>query len=62
MTNGIEDYEYLTLAKLLLGEEYTDRIIGKITKDLEHYTLSDAQFAAVRLELGRAIEGVVSAK
>ena len=60
MTNGIEDYEYLTMAEELLGEKYTDKIIGKITKDLEHYTLSDEKFTEVRIELGKAIEAAVA--
>ena len=60
VTNGIEDYEYLTMAEELLGEKYTDKIIGKITKDLEHYTLSDEKFTEVRIELGKAIEAAVA--
>lgn len=62
VTNGIEDYEYLTLAEMLLGKAYTDRVIAKITKDLEHYTLDDAYFAAVRIELGNALEAAINAK
>lgn len=56
VTNGIEDYEYLTMAENLLGEEYVDEIISRISTDLTHYTLDDAFFAEVRIELGNAIE------
>ncbi len=54
--NGIEDYEYLTMAQELLGRDYVNKMIAKVTKDLTHYTLSDATFAKIRLELGNAIE------
>ena len=54
--NGIEDYEYLTMAQELLGENFVSKTIAKVSKDLTHYTLSDAAFAKVRLELGSAIE------
>ena len=54
--NGIEDYEYLTMAQELLGADFVSKTIAKVTKDLTHYTLSDAAFAKVRLALGSAIE------
>lgn len=54
--NGIEDYEYLTMAHELLGEDFVSKTIAKVSKDLTHYTLSDAAFAKVRLALGSAIE------
>ena len=56
VANGIEDYEYLTMAKALLGEKYVEKVIASVTKDLTHYTLSDAQLAVVRVALGSAIE------
>ncbi len=56
VANGIEDYEYLTMAQTLLGEGFVQKTISKISKDLTHYTLSDAQFATVRIQLGNAIE------
>ena len=62
VTNGIEDYEYLTIEKQIFGEDFTDETISKITQDLVTYTLSDKQFAKVRIELGNAIEQAVSAK
>jgi len=62
VTNGIEDYEYLEMAEKLLGKEYKDKIISKISRDLEHYTYDDERFAKVRIELGNAIEEVVKTK
>ena len=56
VTNGIEDYEYLTMAEELLGEKKTDKIIKKVTKDLTHYTYSDKTFYKARIELGNKIE------
>ena len=43
-----------------MGYEVVDKIIGKVTKDLEHYTLSDEKFTEVRIELGKAIEAAVA--
>lgn len=54
--NGIEDYEYLTMAEKLLGKDYVDGIIAKVSNGLTDYTYSDAQFAKVRIMLGDAIE------
>ena len=62
VTNGIEDYEYLEMAEKLLGKEYKDKIISKISRDLEHYTYDDERFAKVRIELGNAIEEAVKTK
>ena len=42
--------------------DFADEMISKITQDLVTYTLSDKQFAKVRIELGNAIEQAVSAK
>ena len=54
--NGIEDYEYLTMAQELLGDEFVDRIISSVVRDLTHYTKSDGRFAVIRVALGSAIE------
>ncbi len=56
VANGVEDYEYLTMAQELLGEEYMQKVISSVAKDLTHYTLSDAQFAKVRIRLGNELE------
>ena len=60
VANGIEDYAYLQMAEELLGEKYVDGVIAKVSKDLTHYTLSEAQFAKVRIALGNAIEKAVN--
>lgn len=54
--NGIEDYEYLTMAEQLLGEKETDKIIKKVSKDLTNYTYSDRTFEKARIELGNKLE------
>lgn len=61
VANGIEDYEYLTMAEELLGKDYVEKTINKITTDLTHYTYSDNQFNKVRTALGNAIEKAVKA-
>lgn len=53
--DGIEDFEYLSIAEKVLGREETDRIICKVTRSLLNYTRDDDEFAKVRLELGNAI-------
>ena len=61
VTNGIEDYEYLCMAEKLLGADFVNGVIASVSKDLTHYTLSDAQFAVVRTALGAAIEHAANA-
>ncbi|MCR5485010.1 MAG: DUF4091 domain-containing protein [Clostridiales bacterium] len=56
LTNGIEDYEYLTIAEKLLGRDYVDSVISKVTKGLTVYTSSDKLFDSVRAQLGNAVE------
>ncbi|MCR5484626.1 MAG: DUF4091 domain-containing protein [Clostridiales bacterium] len=56
VANGIEDYDYLTMAQELLGEKYVDKTISKVSSTLERYTFSDSRFASVRKGLGEAIE------
>ncbi len=56
VANGLEDYDYLTMAEELLGEKFVDKTIDKVTKDLTTYTFDDGKFAEVRIELGNAIE------
>ncbi len=56
VANGIEDYEYFTIAEKLLGRDAVDKIIGKVSKSLVEYTYSDSVFDNARIELGSAIE------
>ncbi len=60
VANGLEDYDYLTMAEELLGEKYVDKMIDNITADLTHYTYSDKTFAKTRILLGEAIEEAVN--
>lgn len=52
VTDGIEDYEYLTLAQNQFGSGYTDEAIAKVTASLTDYTYSDDVFACARYEIG----------
>lgn len=53
--DGMEDYDLLTAARELLGEEETNILILRVTKKMTRYTRDDALFAAVREEIGRRI-------
>jgi len=55
VTDGIEDYEYLTIAQKIFGEDYVTRTIAKLSSSLTEYTYSDALFACVREKLGNDI-------
>ncbi len=56
IADGIQDYEYLTMAESLLGEKYVDAIIRSVTNGLEKYTSSGEWFMQVRDVLGCEIE------
>ncbi len=56
VSNGIEDYEYLTIAEKYLGKEAVDKIIGKVSANLTDFTYSDKAFLSARIELGNAVE------
>ena len=53
--DGIEDYMYLVMAERVLGEEKTDEIINKVTKEMLDYTLDTDVLLAARAELAEAI-------
>ncbi len=55
VTNGIEDFEYFTMAEQLLGRDYVNKVIAKVTKSLTNYTKNDKTFDNIRIELGNAI-------
>ena len=59
--DGLEDYEYLKMAKELLGEEYADSIVRRIVTDLVNFESDSSVRNAVRVELGEAIEAAVNA-
>ena len=54
--DGIEDFEYLTVAMELFGEEYVDALIETLTPSLTVYTTDEDKFASARIALGNAIE------
>lgn len=56
VSDGIEDYEYLTIAEELFGRDYVDKKISKVTSTLEGYTRDDSLLAKVRVEIGNDIE------
>lgn len=55
VSDGIDDYEYLTMAEKFFGEKYVDDIISEVSKSLTRYTYSDELFAKVREKLGSDI-------
>lgn len=59
ITDGIEDYEYLTMAEELFGRDYVDDIIARVTTGLTTYTLDSQLFEQVRKELGDSIEAEI---
>ena len=54
--DGIEDVEYLYLARDLLGEEYVNECVDALVTDVLRYETDSAVFAALRDRLGDAIE------
>lgn len=56
ISDGIEDFEYLTMAEALFGRDYVDKKIKKVVNTLEDYTHKDSNLAQVRLEIGNDIE------
>ena len=61
MRDGIEDVEYLHLAKDLLGDEWVDALVSRVVRTLTDYETDDAAMLAVRNELGDAIEAAMAA-
>lgn len=52
ITDGIEDYEYLTIAEKLFGGQYVSDTIAKVSDSLTEYTSSDELFEKTRRKLG----------
>ena len=53
--DGIEDFMYLRMVERILGEEKTDEIINKVTRDMLDYTTDTDVLLAARAELAAAI-------
>ncbi|HPP67964.1 MAG TPA: DUF4091 domain-containing protein [Clostridiales bacterium] len=60
IADGIEDYEYLTIAEELFGRDYINNKIAKVTNTLTDYTLDDSLLAKVRVEIGNDINNAMS--
>lgn len=56
ISDGIEDFEYLTIAEGIFGREYVNGKIARVSRALTDYTLDDALLARVRAEIGSDIE------
>jgi len=56
VSDGIEDFEYLTMARDLLGEDYMMQKINKVTNTLQDFTRDDSVLAKVRFEIGKDLE------
>lgn len=55
ITDGMEDYDYLTLAAERFGEDWVNEKIAKITTSLTEYTSDHELLQAVRNEIGTAL-------
>lgn len=62
MRDGMEDVEYLFIAKELLGEEYVDGIVKRLVRTVNDFETDPEVLLAVRDELGAAINEAVKQK
>ncbi len=53
--DGMEDYDYLTLAEEKLGKEWVDEKITEISADINHFNTDYEVLARVRNEIGAAL-------
>jgi len=56
LRDGLEDFDYLTLADRKLGPEATRKFVARIARSLTDYEESPARLEKVRRELGDALE------
>ncbi len=54
--DGIDDIELLYMAEELFGREWVDERANKVSKSLISVDVSSDEFAALRLEIGNAVE------
>ena len=54
--DGIDDIELLYMAEELFGREWVDERANKVSKSLTTVDVTSDQFAALRIEIGNAIE------
>ena len=60
--DGLEDFDYLTLADRFLGKERTDHFVNQVARTLRDYTHDPVALEKVRQELGDALEKAVNAR
>ncbi len=56
IADGIEDFEYLTIAEKLFGRDYIDKLMAQLSTGLKEYTYSDDLLMQVREIIGNDIE------
>ncbi len=56
ISDGIDDFEYLTIAEKLFGRNYIDKLMAKLSTRLKEYTFSDSLLMQVRETIGNDIE------
>jgi hypothetical protein len=54
--DGIEDFDYLTMAERLLGPEATSAYVNRLVKTLTKYEENPSELESVRRALGEALE------
>lgn len=59
ITDGIEDYDYLTLAAEAFGEAYVEEKLALVTAGLTDYTLDDSLLRQVRDSIGADLEAAL---
>lgn len=60
VSDGIEDFEYLTISEEIFGKDYVNKKIAKVSKNLTNYTYDDSLLAKVRIEIGNDIQEKLS--
>ena len=58
--DGLEDCEMLRMAEETLGHDWVIAKVKEVTTDLTHYTEDEAVFAAVRRQVGDALEAALA--
>lgn len=56
ITDGVEDYELLTLAEKYLGRDILETITSAVTRGVADYTFDHNVFDSVRITLGELVE------
>ena len=62
LSDGIDDFDLLTLAETCLGRDYVEEMIARVSTSLTEYTLDDGLLVQVRREIGCALEAWYAAQ